>query len=85
MKKYNNKKSKTIIGQVFTPNYIAEFMVKNISNILKKLNNKEKDLIKVLEPSVGKGIFLENLLKYNFMITNWGYLHAILEKKKKER
>ncbi|MFW9880264.1 MAG: Eco57I restriction-modification methylase domain-containing protein, partial [Candidatus Thorarchaeota archaeon] len=53
------------IGQIFTPSYIAEFMV---SNALKFIGNKKKkpQTLRILEPSVGKGIFLKFLLKYQF-------------------
>jgi adenine-specific DNA-methyltransferase len=49
-----------IIGQVFTPNYIAEFMVKN-SLVYCEI----KDNLKILEPSVGKGVFLTHLTQNN--------------------
>ena len=54
------------IGQIFTPNYIAEFMVKNLVEIL--INEHRFDEIqklRVLEPSVGEGIFLKVLQDYN--------------------
>ncbi len=52
------------IGQVFTPNYIAKFMVKNS---IKFINNsgKSNNEITVLEPSVGRGIFLKYLIQNN--------------------
>ncbi|UCD01601.1 MAG: N-6 DNA methylase [Promethearchaeota archaeon] len=53
------------IGQVFTPSYIAEFMVDNISNFLANCEKKPQNL-RILEPSVGEGIFLKYLLKYDF-------------------
>ncbi|MFX1274016.1 MAG: Eco57I restriction-modification methylase domain-containing protein [Promethearchaeota archaeon] len=49
------------IGQVFTPDYIAEFMVKNALNFIP---NKK---LKVLEPSVGEGVFLKYLIQYNII------------------
>ncbi len=54
------------IGQIFTPNYIAKFMVKNIDNILKNTINKYKKELTILEPSVGMGVFLKNLQKYQY-------------------
>ncbi len=48
------------IGQIFTPSYIAEFMVKNLFNFIEK--NKSQNL-RVLEPSVGEGIFLKYLIE----------------------
>jgi len=60
----NNRKN--TIGQVFTPSYIAEFMV---DNILKFIENEKKkpQTLKILEPSVGEGIFLKFLLNNNFI------------------
>ena len=59
---YNGNES---IGQIFTPKLIAKFMV---NNVLKFIGNLKKDprYIKVLEPSVGKGIFLKYLIQNNF-------------------
>ena len=68
----NNKiSSDKTIGQIFTPSYIAEFMVKNVIRVLKDIsNNYDKPLkldeLKVLEPASGEGIFLKNLLENNF-------------------
>ncbi|MHA2326700.1 MAG: hypothetical protein ACXACB_14930, partial [Promethearchaeota archaeon] len=57
----NNKiNGNNTIGQIFTPDYVAEFMVKNISSFIKDKNKNFHDC-KVLEPSVGKGIFLKHL------------------------
>lgn len=53
------------IGQIFTPSYIAEFMVDNILNFLGNSEKKPQNL-RILEPSVGEGIFLKHLLKYDF-------------------
>ncbi|MFX1567113.1 MAG: Eco57I restriction-modification methylase domain-containing protein [Promethearchaeota archaeon] len=53
------------IGQIFTPSYIAEFMVKNINKFIIK-HQKDHSNLKILEPSVGEGIFLKYLLSYNF-------------------
>ncbi len=55
----------TRIGQFFTPSYVAEFMVKNSLKFI-NFNTKESHSFKVLEPSVGKGIFLRSLLKNGF-------------------
>lgn len=51
---------KDTIGQVFTPDYVAEFMVTNILNFIKDNRKNLKDF-KVLEPSVGEGVFLKYL------------------------
>ncbi|MFX1428264.1 MAG: Eco57I restriction-modification methylase domain-containing protein, partial [Promethearchaeota archaeon] len=58
----NNFHENKSIGQIFTPDYIAEFMVKNIIalNAKKKINLKN---LKILEPSAGEGIFLKYLLQ----------------------
>ena len=53
------------IGQIFTPSYIAEFMVRNIITFIQKSRKKLSNL-RILEPSVGEGIFLKYLLKLNF-------------------
>ncbi|MFX1393859.1 MAG: Eco57I restriction-modification methylase domain-containing protein [Promethearchaeota archaeon] len=50
------------IGQIFTPEHIAEFMVKNIVKILKE-SDRELQQLKVLEPAVGKGVFLKYLIQ----------------------
>ncbi len=54
------------IGQIFTPDYIAEFMVKNCVNFIQKNNNKISRNFKVLEPSAGEGIFLKHLKNNSF-------------------
>ena len=55
------------ISQIFTPNYVAEFMVKNIKNHYFALHHKKTiDKVKVLEPCAGKGIFLKYLLTEGF-------------------
>ena len=61
-----NSKRDNRIGQIFTPSYIAEFMV---NNIIKFIGNEKKkpQTLKILEPSVGEGIFLKFLLKNNFI------------------
>ena len=53
-------KSVNSISQIFTPKYIAEFMVNNLVSFIYKSGNTLNNL-KVLEPSVGKGIFLDYL------------------------
>ena len=63
--KNNNKRGYNLIGQIFTPKYIAKFMVNNISNFITTDNKTHQDL-KVLEPSVGEGIFLKSLIQNNF-------------------
>ena len=64
-----SKKTKWInnnlIGQVFTPNYIAEFMVKNSLKFINNFNKSYKE-ITVLEPSAGEGVFLKYLIQNNF-------------------
>ena len=61
----NNSKRDNRIGQIFTPSYIAEFMVKNIISFIAK-SNKDLPTLRILEPSVGEGIFLKFLLEHNF-------------------
>ena len=60
-----NTKNDNRIGQIFTPSYIAEFMVNNILLFIDSCG-KEPQSIRVLEPSVGEGIFLKFLLKKLF-------------------
>lgn len=64
--KNNIKRVNNLIGQIFTPKYVANFMVNNVLNFITKFNKNPQDL-KVLEPSVGKGIFLKPLLQNNFL------------------
>ncbi|MHA1292087.1 MAG: Eco57I restriction-modification methylase domain-containing protein [Promethearchaeota archaeon] len=52
------------IGQFFTPEYIAKFMVENIIKFLHVFKQKKKNF-SVLEPSVGEGVFLKYLLQNN--------------------
>ncbi|TFG03659.1 MAG: hypothetical protein EU539_12070 [Promethearchaeota archaeon] len=64
--KRSNYTNEPSIGQFFTPKFIAKFMVKNSLNFVKnaKSNGEPEDFlkrIKVLEPSVGKGVFLKYL------------------------
>ncbi|MFX0010336.1 MAG: Eco57I restriction-modification methylase domain-containing protein [Candidatus Hermodarchaeota archaeon] len=55
------------LSQIFTPHYIADFMVRNIKNLYLSIHNEFNiEEIKVLEPSVGKGIFLKYLIKEGF-------------------
>ncbi|MFX1259837.1 MAG: Eco57I restriction-modification methylase domain-containing protein [Promethearchaeota archaeon] len=61
----NNSKNNKIIGQIFTPSYIAEFMTSNILEFIDSYG-KEPQTLRVLEPSVGEGIFLKFLLKNHF-------------------
>ena len=53
------------IAQIFTPNYIDDFMVQNLLNFIDK-SKKNPQKYKVLEPSAGEGIFLDYLLNFNF-------------------
>jgi len=69
--KNNKSPSDKTVGQIFTPSYIAEFMVKNILRVLKDHSNKydeslKLENLKVLEPSSGQGIFLKILLENDF-------------------
>lgn len=69
--KNNKSSSNKSIGQIFTPSYIVEFMVKNIVRILKEqpaiYNESLKfEELKVLEPASGRGIFLKILLENSF-------------------
>ena len=59
--------NKNRLSQIFTPDYLAEFMVKNIKQHYFSTHNETSiDKIKVLEPSAGKGIFLNYLLGEGF-------------------
>ncbi len=60
--KNNNSKIDNKIGQIFTPSYIAEFMVDNITKFIKNWQKRTQTL-RILEPSVGEGIFLKFLQK----------------------
>ncbi|MCJ7652014.1 MAG: Eco57I restriction-modification methylase domain-containing protein, partial [Candidatus Lokiarchaeota archaeon] len=53
------------IGQVYTPDYVADFMVQNVKNQYLSIYDN-LDQVKVLEPSAGKGIFLKYLLNRGF-------------------
>jgi len=58
---------KNRFSQIFTPDYIAEFMVKNIKqHYLSTHDEISINNIKILEPSAGKGIFLNYLLGEGF-------------------
>jgi len=64
------KQQKTVIGQIFTPDHIAKFMVSNVLELLKSLNYEDKFNIaikdlKVLDPTTGEGVFLKYLLGNN--------------------
>ncbi|MFW9989543.1 MAG: Eco57I restriction-modification methylase domain-containing protein, partial [Candidatus Odinarchaeota archaeon] len=63
--KNNNYKKNNRIGQIFTPNYIAKFMVNNILDFIKCFGKNPRTL-KVLEPAAGEGIFLKYLIDNNF-------------------
>ena len=55
------------IGQYFTPDFIAKFMVKNAKNYYFNINKAQTiDNVKVLEPSAGKGVFLEAIMEEGF-------------------
>ena len=59
--------NKNRLSQIFTPDYIAEFMVKNIKQHYFSIHNESTiDKIKILEPSAGKGIFLNYILGEGF-------------------
>ena len=60
--KNNRIHANNTIGQFFTPDCVAEFMVRNVINFIKD-NNKTSQDLKVLEPSVGEGVFLKQLLQ----------------------
>jgi len=69
------KKNNTIvhnsIGQIFTPHYLAKFMVENIKKIINnrrdnQVVNKEYKNLRVLDPATGTGVFLEQLIKHDF-------------------
>ncbi|MFX0081536.1 MAG: Eco57I restriction-modification methylase domain-containing protein [Candidatus Hodarchaeota archaeon] len=63
--KNNRIPRNSTIGQVFTPDYVAEFMVKNVISFIK--NNKNyTHALKVLEPAVGEGVFLKYLIQNEF-------------------
>ncbi len=64
--KKNNLSRENSIGQIFTPDYIAEYMVKNCLNFIKKNNGSISQNFKVLEPSAGEGVFLGYLRNYSF-------------------
>ena len=60
--------NKNRLSQIFTPDYIAEFMVKNIKNhYLSTHNEPSIDKVKILEPSAGRGIFLKHILGEGFI------------------
>ncbi|MFX1248531.1 MAG: class I SAM-dependent DNA methyltransferase, partial [Promethearchaeota archaeon] len=54
-----------ILGQYYTPDYIVEFMVYHtIAYLHKKTNYNNANLLKVLDPACGAGIFLVQALKF---------------------
>ena len=61
----------TSIGQVFTPDYVAKFMIKNALSFL------DERKLKVLEPSVGKGVFLRKIF-FRFFRKRLYYLFVFL-------
>ncbi len=59
--------NKNRLSQIFTPDYIAEFMVRNIKgHYISTQNEPHIDKIKILEPSAGEGIFLRYILSEGF-------------------
>ncbi|MFX0180790.1 MAG: hypothetical protein ACFE78_11410, partial [Candidatus Hodarchaeota archaeon] len=70
LKSHINLKDNSI-GQIFTPEYIAEFMVENIVKLIEDNNlfeNKRQNLtdLRILEPSAGRGVFLKLLIENKF-------------------
>jgi len=68
--KKDMEQQNAVIGQIFTPGYIAKFMVSNVLELLKTLNYEDKfgiaiNDLKVLDPTTGEGVFLKYLLEYN--------------------
>ncbi|MBY9017769.1 MAG: Eco57I restriction-modification methylase domain-containing protein [Candidatus Lokiarchaeota archaeon] len=60
--------NKNQLGQIFTPDYMAEFMVKNVKSLyLVKQDIKILEEVKILEPSAGKGVFLKHLISEGFI------------------
>ncbi|ARD47511.1 N-6 DNA methylase [Sporosarcina sp. P33] len=55
--KENKDTKKELLGQVFTPKHVADFMV-NMA-----LEEKPK---KVLDPCFGRGIFIDSLIEHKF-------------------
>ena len=57
------KNGKDTIGQFFTPDFVAEFMVFNLLKRFRQGNTtdslKFRDNLEILEPSVGNGVFLK--------------------------
>jgi len=59
--------NKNRLSQIFTPDYIAEFMVKNIKEYYISTHKESNiDEIKILEPCAGEGVFIEYLLGEEF-------------------
>ncbi|MHA2400462.1 MAG: Eco57I restriction-modification methylase domain-containing protein [Promethearchaeota archaeon] len=63
--KNNSSIGEQKIGQVFTPRYVADFMVNNIYNFIEKWD-KPPHVLQVLEPSAGEGVFLDSLRKRGY-------------------
>jgi adenine-specific DNA-methyltransferase len=56
------------IGQFFTPEYIANFVVKNAKNYYSKSHlGQNLEEVKVLEPSAGQGVFLDALKQEGYI------------------
>ncbi len=75
LKKYKNIDNNQSIGQIFTPKFVAKFMVLNCLKIIENLRKekifwKSNNGIKVLEPSVGRGVFLKYLIQNNLKDIN---------------
>ncbi|NVM45215.1 MAG: Eco57I restriction-modification methylase domain-containing protein [Candidatus Lokiarchaeota archaeon] len=59
--------NKNRLSQIFTPDYIAEFMVKNIKQYYISTHNESNiNEIKILEPCAGEGVFIEHILGEGF-------------------
>ncbi|MBN1802642.1 MAG: Eco57I restriction-modification methylase domain-containing protein, partial [Candidatus Lokiarchaeota archaeon] len=56
--KKTNDSIKSSIGQIFTPHYVANFIVENA------LRHAKEPLLKALEPSVGEGVFIDALKEH---------------------
>lgn len=53
------------IGQFFTPNYVAKFMVRNVVKFFKE-SNKRSQALNVLERVVGRTVFLKHISRNDF-------------------
>ena len=63
--KNNSSIGEKKIGQVFTPRYVADFMVNNSHKFIEKWD-KPPHVLQVLEPSAGEGVFLDSLRKQGY-------------------